>query len=153
VAATPAGRSAAGLAAGRRSAPVLSIPPAPGAASSSSPASRSPVRPAGGGGAHASQRPGAGGRSSRPLLDAEPGEDEENFFQLLGHRVKNSIDTFDTPKWLQDIKKPKWMGGDGDAEDSSQARPSANRGDSDFRRWFGGGGGSGSSSGEGRIRL
>jgi hypothetical protein len=58
--------------------------------------------------------------------------------------MKNTMDTFEAPKWFQDIQKPKWMGGDDDD----------NGGESDIRRWFGGGGGGGSSSsGEGRIRL
>lgn len=70
----------------------------------------------------------------------EPPEDE-NFFQLLGHRMKNTVDTFESPRWLQDIgegiRKPKWMGGD----EGGEAGPSDN-----IRRWFGG-------SEEGRIRL
>ena len=53
-----------------------------------------------------------GSRRSRPALDPEP--DEENFFTLFGRRVKNTIDTIDTPKWMQKtstgpLKVPKWM--------------------------------------------
>jgi hypothetical protein len=129
-------RLAAANQAGRSSAPVLSIPAAPGAGSSSSPA-RSPVRPAAG-----SRRPPRTARSA-PVVD-EP--EDENFFSILGHRMKNSIDTFEAPKWIQDmgngIKKPKWMGGD---EEGSG--PSGTQNDTDFRRWFGG------SNEEGRIRL
>ncbi len=93
------------------------------------------------------------GRSSRSAPPEPEGEDE-NFFTSLGHRFKNTIDTIDTPKWLQDIgdglKKPKWIGpGDSGAGDrgsgSSSSRPGQGRSDSDIRRWFGGG--------EGRIRL
>jgi uncharacterized membrane protein YgcG len=84
------------------------------------------------------------------------GEDEEeNFFEAFGHRVKNTIDTLDTPRWLQDfgqgIKKPKWMGGDDDGDDAGRGRSGSGGG------WFGGGGGGGSggrgNGGEGRIRL
>ncbi|KAL7626851.1 hypothetical protein AAE478_003625 [Parahypoxylon ruwenzoriense] len=83
-------------------------------------------------------------QSSRPeIIDSEP--EDENFFSNLGHRFKNTFDTMDTPKWLQEIgegfKKPKWMGGNDEAGGSSN-RPG--RSDSDIRRWFGG---------DGRIRL
>ena len=85
--------------------------------------------------------------------DGDGDEDDENFFTSLGHRFKNTIDTIDTPRWLQEIgdglKKPRWMaGGDDDAGGSSSngsGRPTApGRSDSDIRRWFGG---------ESRIRL
>ncbi|KAH8673886.1 LMBR1-like membrane protein-domain-containing protein [Xylariales sp. PMI_506] len=80
-------------------------------------------------------------RSARP--SAEP--EDDNFFSNISHRFKNTIDTIDTPKWLQDIgdgfKKPKWMGGDDDAGSSSGQ---GGRNNSDVRRWFGG---------ENRIRL
>ncbi|KAI0539909.1 LMBR1-like membrane protein-domain-containing protein [Xylaria digitata] len=70
--------------------------------------------------------------------------EEDNFFANLGHRFKNTIDTIDTPKWIQEIgdgfKKPKWMGG----ESGSSSRDGASTGDSDIRRWFGG---------DARIRL
>lgn len=118
---------------GQRSAPILSIPAARNAATSPS---RSPVRPAG--------NAGRAGQSSRaPVLD-EP--EDDNIFSIIGHRMKNTVDTFETPKWMQDfgsgIKKPKWMGGD----DQQQERPSSNgeRSNSDIRRWFGG---------DGNIRL
>ncbi|KAI1179993.1 LMBR1-like membrane protein-domain-containing protein [Nemania sp. FL0916] len=79
---------------------------------------------------------------------AEP-EEDDNFFAALGHRFKNTIDTIDTPKWIQDIgdgfKKPKWMGGD---DNEAGGSGSGGAGDSDIRRWFGGSGG-----GDGRIRL
>ena len=79
-------------------------------------------------------------RSQRPDLDAEP--PEENFFQLFGRRVKNSIDTIETPRWMQNsgngsggpsFKRPKWMGGPGNNEGRS----------SSFGRIFGGQGTSG----------
>ncbi|KAI1143877.1 LMBR1-like membrane protein-domain-containing protein [Hypoxylon sp. FL0543] len=76
-------------------------------------------------------------------LNAEP--EDDNFFANLSHRFKNTFDTMDTPKWLQEIgdglKKPKWMGGN-DAAGESSSR--GGRSDSDIRRWFGG---------DGRVRL
>lgn len=142
--------------AGRR-APIMTVPKT----SSSS-------RPAGGGarggpatplGTSPNTRPVAntsarrsGGGPRNVMLD-EP-DDDENFLEMIGHRFKNTMDTFETPRWFQDIKKPKWMGGDGGDDDvrgprasASSSRPSAGRANSDVRRWFGGGGG------EGRVRL
>ncbi|KAH6636563.1 LMBR1-like membrane protein-domain-containing protein [Chaetomium tenue] len=90
--------------------------------------------------------PTAGGRGG-----AAGGDEDENFFEAFGHRVKNTIDTLDTPRWLQDfgqgIKKPKWMGGDDD-EGGGAGRGGGGG-------WFGGGSGGsgGGSGGEGRIRL
>lgn len=85
-----------------------------------------------------------GGNASRTRYLDDPPEDE-SFLQLLGHRMKNTMDTIDTPKWFQDIgqgiKKPKWMGGGDDGGSSS------NNQSGDIRRWFGGGGG------EGQVRL
>jgi hypothetical protein len=117
-----------------RAAPVLTVPSARGSAASPA---RSPVR------ASASTR--RAGQSSRaPLLD-EP--EDENLFSIIGHRMKNTIDTLETPKWMQDlgqgIKKPKWMTGDNDGQEGSGSGSSSNG--TDFRRWFGGG--------DGQIRL
>lgn len=119
---------------GGSSAPILSVP------SSSNPAAspgRSPVRALG----SSSRRPGQSSSSAfGPNWDDRQPEDD-NIFQIIGHRMKNTIDTIETPKWMQEfgegIKKPKWMSGD--EGQSSQGN--------DFRRWFGGG------SGEGNIRL
>ena len=71
------------------------------------------------------ERPRRAQPSRTPALDPEP--EEENFFTLFGRRVKNTIDTIDTPKWMQPksggIKKPKWMGGNGGGGgQSSQSR-------------------------------
>jgi len=97
------------------------------------------------------------GRSGDGPLPEEA--DDENFFQALGHRIKNTVDTIDTPKWWQEIgqgiKKPKWMGGDDDGDDVRNLFPRTNSSSSSsdgVRRWFGGGGGGGG-SGQGRIRL
>jgi hypothetical protein len=73
---------------------------------------------------------------------SEP-EDDDNFFANLGHRFKNTIDTMDTPKWLQEIgdgfKKPKWMmGGGNDGAAASGSRSTADNNSNDIRRWFGG---------------
>lgn len=110
-----------------RGAPVLSIPAARG--SSVSPA-RSPIR------GPATTRPG---QSSRTAHLEEP--EDENIFSIIGHRMKNTVDTFETPQWVQDMKKPKWMGGDED-DNSGPSRPAGpaggERSNSDFRRWFGG---------------
>ncbi|KAI5465602.1 LMBR1-like membrane protein-domain-containing protein [Mariannaea sp. PMI_226] len=118
---------------GGNSGPVLSIPSARGL--SSSPA-RSPARLP-----NAGRRIGATAR--RPIPEEDTPE-EDNFFQILGHRMKNTIDTLETPQWMQDfgqgVKKPKWMQGDNNAGESS-----GNRTGTDFRRWFGGG--------DGQIRL
>ncbi|KAM4060192.1 LMBR1-like membrane protein [Hirsutella rhossiliensis] len=110
---------------GARPHPVLSVPPArdvdvPSARSSPRPSATAP-------------RPG---QPSRASYSDEPPEDD-NIFQILGHRMKNTIDTIETPQWLQEIgqgiKKPKWMGGDGDVPSSGRG----GRSDSDIRRWFG----------------
>ncbi len=79
--------------------------------------------------------------------------DDDNFFQLLSHRMKNTIDTIDTQRWFQEIgqgfKKPKWMGAGDDGDGGGTAGPSQPQPSSDgagIRRWFGG-------SSDGRIRL
>ncbi|KAI1313559.1 LMBR1-like membrane protein-domain-containing protein [Xylaria venustula] len=83
----------------------------------------------------------------RQATNAPLEQEDDNFFANLGHRFKNTIDTMDTPKWIQEIgdgfKKPKWMGGDDEASGSS-SRNGDGAADSDIRRWFGG---------DGRIRL
>ncbi|ROT35975.1 hypothetical protein SODALDRAFT_320443 [Sodiomyces alkalinus F11] len=116
-----------------RSAPVLAIPDGrPGV--SSSPPARSPVRPS------AQAQRGGPTQSTSSDQDIE----EENFLESLGHRMKNTIDTFEAPRWLQDIR-PKWMSGEEGEASTRRSRPAGRGGaDSDIRRWFGG---------EGRIRL
>ncbi|KAI6781074.1 LIMR family protein-like protein [Emericellopsis cladophorae] len=114
------------------SAPVLSIPSA--RRQGTSPA-RSPVRPA----LASNSNNGRAGQSSRTSRLEEP--EDDNIFAIIGHRMKNTIDTIDTPRWMQDFKKPKWMGGDDDAESGPQPqeRPGGGeRNNSDIRRWFGG---------------
>ena len=70
------------------------------------------------------------------------GGEDEGFFGSFGHRVRNTIDTIETPDWIQGIsegiKKPKWMGGDD--------RPGHSRGEGSVTRLFGG-------NQDGRVRL
>lgn len=144
--------AAARLAAGRtdsptgRAAPVLSIPGSRRTETPITPFGTSPNAVGSTAGTASASRAGRQlGHSSRAPLDGGAADDD-NFFAALGHRIKNTVDTIDTPKWFQDIKKPKWMGNsDDDGEGSS--RPAGGRNDSDFRRWFGGG------NDGGRIRL
>ncbi len=103
----------------------------------------------------------------QPLREPE----EENFFEALAHRARNTLDTLQTPKWMQGgsgsnsissgggsgtFTRPKWLGG-GDSADSgdgsaSAARPSTGgRSGSSFLSLFGGRGNDG--GGEGRVRL
>ncbi|PKS10221.1 hypothetical protein jhhlp_001971 [Lomentospora prolificans] len=120
-----------------RSAPILSIPSARGPGASSPSPLRSPVRPGN------SRRLGQSSHEP-PYSDEAAGD--ENFFQILGHRMKNTMETFESPRWLQDlgegIKNPPWL--NNNSEGSSRSN---NGNQSDFRRWFGGG------NEEGRIRL
>lgn len=101
-----------------RTEPRLWVPPAEGTFSQATPASRTlPTR------------------AQRPELDPEP--EEENFFSLFGRRIKNTVDTIDTPKWLQThpsgIKRPKWMGGSAGNEGGDGSQSGSGLG-----RWFGG---------------
>ncbi|KAI1854849.1 hypothetical protein JX266_000967 [Neoarthrinium moseri] len=128
----------AGRAVGSRAAPILSVPAARTDGTrtpfATSPSYRdNPTRP---------------GQSSRGAA-AGPDPEDDNFFASFGHRFKNTIDSIDTPKWIQEIgdgfKKPKWMGGDDDDGGAGASGSAAGGTDnSDVRRWFGG---------ESRIRL
>ncbi|KAI2630692.1 LMBR1-like membrane protein-domain-containing protein [Hypoxylon sp. NC1633] len=121
-----------------RAAPILTVPTVPAARNEGSrtPFATSP--------SYRDQPAGRTAQLSRPgITDSEP--EDDNFFTNLGHRFKNTFDTVDTPKWLQEIgdgfKKPKWLGGSDEAGESSNR---ARQNDSDIRRWFGG---------DSRIRL
>jgi len=76
-------------------------------------------------------------RSQRPDIDPEP--EEENIFTLFGRRIKNTVDTIDTPKWMQSspsgtgFKRPKWMGGSAGDESSDRSQSGSGLG-----KWFGG---------------
>jgi len=94
------------------------------------------------------RRPLGQASASRPSVDPQQRAgrvpEDETFLEGFAHRVKNTFDTVQAPKWFKDvgegIKKPKWMGGNEEEEPS--------RSGSDFTRWFGG-----SQSQEGRVRL
>jgi hypothetical protein len=108
-----------------RSAPSLSIPAAERARSIGQPSA-------------SASTPALRTRPEQQRQATEP--EDENFFEGFAHRVKNTFDTVQTPKWLQEgLKRPKWMGGD-----ENEGRPS--RSGSDFTSWFGG-------RQEGRVRL
>jgi hypothetical protein len=92
--------------------------------------------------------------NQRPQPPPAQEPDDENFFEAFGHRVRNTLDTMQTPKWMQEgIKRPKWMGAsdDGGSGGSSRAgaRPGAGQrsGSSGFMSLFGGRGT------EGGVRL
>ncbi|KID90911.1 LMBR1 domain-containing protein [Metarhizium guizhouense ARSEF 977] len=110
--------------AGSRAVPILSIPavrdPAPLP-------SQTPVPSANNG------RPGQIPRA--PIYD--DAMEDDNMLVIIGNRMKNTIEGIEAPKWFQQIKKPKWMGGNNENAGNSQNN-------SDIRRWFGG---------EGHIRL
>ena len=138
----------ADLGTGSHSAPILSIPrPSGPRGGPTTPFATSPT-------AEPSRRPHQANTSARRVGRAsapQDADDDDGFFDSLGHRLKNTIDTLDTPKWLQDIgqgiKKPKWMTGDGGGGSSSTSGAGGGGAGSDVRRWFGGG------NGEGRVRL
>ncbi|TVY32065.1 LMBR1 domain-containing protein-like protein [Lachnellula subtilissima] len=81
--------------------------------------------------------------TSRPSADpqqhASTAPEDENFFEAFGHRVRNTVDTFESPKWMQNMKRPKWMGGDDDDAGDDDAGPSRSG------SWFG--------RQDGRVRL
>jgi hypothetical protein len=63
-----------------------------------------------------------GSRSPRPVQSQRPltapqvvdneEEEEENFFQSFAHRVRNTIETANTPQWIENARLPRWMSGD-----------------------------------------
>ncbi|KAK4661470.1 uncharacterized protein QC763_701940 [Podospora pseudopauciseta] len=139
---------------GRRGGPILSIPRSSTGSSARAPTTPFATSPTSGGGGSRHQANTSARRVGRDRgqVTLSNDGDDENFFEALGHRMKNTIDTFDTPDWFkgfgEGIKKPKWMGGDDNGGGSGN-------GGGDIRRWFGGGGDGSSSSGggQGRIRL
>ncbi len=77
-------------------------------------------------------------RPAQRLADATQAaeEEDENVFQGFAHRVRNTFDTLDRPKWLSDLgRRPKWMGGGVDGNGESSGRADSGRG---LGRWFGG---------------
>lgn len=124
---------------GGRSPLVLSVPPSEAASAQS--ATRTPGQSSAG-----TQYAGISTRSR--YLDDPP--EDDSLIQIIGHRMKNTMDNIEAPKWFQGIgegfKKPRWMGGDGETSSNSQQPRS------DIRSWFGGSSNSGAGGG-GRIRL
>jgi hypothetical protein len=86
--------------------------------------------------------------SSASIADPQQRQDtapeDENFLEAFGHRVRNTMDTMQTPTWLQNIgegiKRPKWMGGN-----VEESQPGSSGGG--IVSWFGG------RQSEGRVRL
>ncbi|QYS98969.1 putative lysosomal cobalamin transporter [Trichoderma simmonsii] len=124
---------AAANGASSRAAPILSIPAIQDSAATPS---RSPLR-----------SPVSNNRrlgQTQPRFTDEPPEDD-NIFTIIGHRMKNTVDSFETPQWFSDlgqgIKKPKWMGGNDDQPANAGSGSNNTDSGTDIRRWFGGGGG------------
>ncbi|KAH6654486.1 LMBR1-like membrane protein-domain-containing protein [Truncatella angustata] len=91
---------------GTRAAPVLSVPPARSQGAQTPFATSEP--------SYRDNPSSRAGPSSRAARSEEP--EDDNFFSSFQHRFKNTVDSIETPKWLQEIgdgfKKPKWFGGD-----------------------------------------
>ena len=70
--------------------------------------------------------------------DDPEGDEEGNFFSDFAHRVKNTLDTTDTPSWMQkSFKRPKWMAGpapEGTSSSSGGERGGNERGG--LTTWF-----------------
>ncbi|GAB0131753.1 hypothetical protein EsDP_00000212 [Epichloe bromicola] len=96
--------------AGARAAPALSIPASRDSAGSPS-RSQNPSA--------STRRPGQPSRVS--IADEVP--EDDNMFHIIGHMMKNTLDSIEPPKWFQDIgqgfKKPKWMGGENEGNAGS----------------------------------
>jgi hypothetical protein len=80
-----------------------------------------------------------------PVSSSEPDPESDGFFTMLGHRVKNTLDTVQTPKWMKEsIKRPNWMGA---IDHASSSSTSPGRSGNNIMKLFGG------SRSEGQIRL
>ena len=76
-------------------------------------------------------------RQERSLISAtrETDEDDGTFLQGFAHRIRNTIDTMEPPRWFSDLgTRPKWMSSIAGNNESNE------RGDSrgGIGRWFGG---------------
>lgn len=79
-----------------------------------------------------------------PYRDDDEAPDDEGFLQVLGHRMRNTFETMEPPRWLQDLgqglKQPRWMTA------AARPRPTPARpldeppAASRTRRWFAGSG-------------
>ncbi|KAI9773973.1 MAG: hypothetical protein M1839_001985 [Geoglossum umbratile] len=85
-------------------------------------------------------------RSPGPLhTDEEATPEEESFLADIAHRMRNTLDTVDTPRWVKGVKRPKWMSNvDGDSNGEGAGESSFA---SQYGRWFGG------RPVDGRVRL
>jgi len=101
----------------------------------------SPTRPAQNSGSMLHDATTRAARANRQPLPLDPEPEDENFLASFGRRVKNTIDTFETPRWM----------GSNTAHESGSSTGGAGRGGGISRpRWMGGGEiGSGATSGEG----
>lgn len=92
-----------------RAAPVLSIPAARSQGAQTPLATSPSYR-------DNTSRVGQSSRAARARAEAEP--EDDNIFSSFSHRFKNTVDSIETPKWLQEIgdgiKKPNWFGGGSD---------------------------------------
>ncbi|PGH17764.1 hypothetical protein AJ79_00905 [Helicocarpus griseus UAMH5409] len=77
-----------------------------------------------------------------------PEEEEENFFQSFAHRVRNTIETANTPDWFPrgntGIPRPRWLGGEESGAGAGTRREESASG---LGRWFGG------RAAQGQLRL
>jgi hypothetical protein len=80
-------------------------------------------------------------REAQPPPEVDP--EDEGFFDSFSHRVRNTIETAQAPKWFKNVgegfKRPKWMGG-GDSSNSGG-------GGSNITNWIAG------RQQDGRVRL
>ena len=83
-------------------------------------------------------------RAQSARAEEEEEDGARHFYQDFAERVRNTIDTADTPEWIQGVKEvlktPKWMRKD-DAGGSGDGPGAA------LSKWFGGG------QDDGRVRL
>jgi hypothetical protein len=58
-----------------------------------------------------------------PTIVGGEEDDDENFFQSFAHRVKNTFDTTNTPRWFQGepFRLPRWMSGDNNTTEEGSA--------------------------------
>ncbi|KAI9774411.1 MAG: hypothetical protein M1840_004305 [Geoglossum simile] len=81
----------------------------------------------------------------RPPATGEALPEEESFLLGIAHRVRNTLDTVDTTRWVKGMKRPKWMSNtDGDDNGEETGRSGFV---SQYGRWFGG------RQADGRVRL
>ncbi|EGS20588.1 uncharacterized protein CTHT_0024220 [Thermochaetoides thermophila DSM 1495] len=79
------------------------------------------------------------GRIDDPEDDDDP--EREGLLSEWTHRVKNTIDTLEPPRWLSELgqgfRRPRWLAG-GETLPTNRSRSSGEGPGDSFRRWFGG---------------